>query len=535
MNHIFIFNNGSRAAGYGIGSYVSQLKEGLSALPETKVSMVEMQADTKEFVYEEDNQGVCHYKIPLMKSNAENETYCRTIYYLLVRNIVVAEDDHIIFQFNYFHHFLLALLLKAWFPNSKIVLTVHYLNWCFELKGNVKRMRKIVADKDLKDDAERKILSSIEDEQLFLHLADKVIVLSKHTEKILVDDYKVLPEKMYLIYNGTGCDSCPRANHNDMRQILFVGRLDEIKGLKYLIEAFCQICAKHKDVHLSIVGDGDFQPYMIQGRKYIERISFFGKMYKNEVDEIYKTAYIGAMPSFHEQCSYTAIEFMRHGIPIVGTDSTGLSEMLDATPTLRVHIEEVDFDEKNFISQIAACLDLLLSDDTIYRAASCAVSKLYEKRYTGPAMIEGLLRAVKTNGDPMIQPDFLSHIDDWMVNLINRQPNIDMDFYGLGGIGIYLWWRVLQLEKESCVYAERLALIKEHLVYCLDWMYECVIEENTLSSELSALLTNMKNHLFYPMKVKQLLKYASEVKSQDDLPSESKILHNALRIISCKL
>ena len=73
------------------------------------------------------------------------------------------------------------------------------------------------------------------------------------------------------------------------------------------------------------------------------------KMQNDEVDDVYKFAYIGVMPSFHEQCSYTAIEMMRHGIPIVGTDSTGLAEMLDATPQLRVHIDEDSFNERTRI------------------------------------------------------------------------------------------------------------------------------------------------------------------------------------------
>ena len=535
MNQIFILNNASRAAGYGIGTYVTQLTDGLSVLPETKVSMVEMYADTKEFTWTDDDKGIRHYQMPPLKSHVENETYCRILFYLLARNMETAEDDHLIFQFNYFQHYPLALQLKAWFPKSKIVFTVHYLNWCFELKGNVKRMRDIMNAHDLKDDAERGVRASIESERQFLHLADTVIALSRRTEEILVEDYKVLPEKIHLIYNGAGGSACSHMVHDAARQILFVARLDEIKGLKYLIEAFGRMADKHQDVHLAIVGDGDFQPYMAQARKYPGRISFFGKMKPEEVEVVYRTAYVGVMPSFHEQCSYTAIELMRHGIPIVGTDSTGLSEMLDATPTLRVHIDEVDFDEEGFISRIADRLDLLLSDDEAYNEASRAVSRLYEERYTVPLMTAGVQRAVMTTTDHVVPSDFLPHMDDRMIDLINRHPDIDMGFYGLGGIGIYLWWRVLQLEKEGGNHADRLALIKEHLVYCLDWMQECVLEEGPLSVELSASLTSMMEHSFYPTKVAELLKHATVIDIPNCLPPECDILHNALRIISCKI
>ena len=49
MTKIFIFNNACRAAGYGIGTYVSQLSDSLSVRPDTKVLHVDMYAETKEF------------------------------------------------------------------------------------------------------------------------------------------------------------------------------------------------------------------------------------------------------------------------------------------------------------------------------------------------------------------------------------------------------------------------------------------------------------------------------------------------------
>ena len=38
---------------------------------------------------------------------------------------------------------------------------------------------------------------------------------------------------------------------------------------------------------------------------------------------------MGVMPSFHEQCSYVGIEMLMHGLPVIGTDTTGLKEMVE--------------------------------------------------------------------------------------------------------------------------------------------------------------------------------------------------------------
>lgn len=363
------------------------------------------------------------------------------------------------------------------------------------------------------DDKERGVISSYVGEKLFLYLADVVLVLSKRTKDILANNYSVSVDKMRLVYNGiaddTCCDSLSCDSKGLRRNILYVGRLDEIKGLKYLISAYGKILVKYPDTHLVIVGDGDFQPYMEQCRTFHEHVSFLGKMQSGDLDKVYESAYIGVMPSFHEQCSYTAIEMMRHGIPFIGTDSTGLAEMLDATPELRVHIDEDDFNEDVFVSQIASRMDMLLSDDTTCHTASDAVLKQYKERYTLEAMTKGVQDAVlalQANSLSVISPDYLPHMDNRMVALINRHPDIDVDFFGMAGIGIYLWWRVLQLEKDAVANADQIAMIKEHLIYYLDWVEE-VINDEPFGDELCVMLASMKEHDFCPTLTGRILEH----------------------------
>lgn len=508
----------------------------------TKVFIVEMHADTKEFIISDDVNGIRHYLIPSQHSNMENEIYCRTIFYFLARSIEVDRNDKIVFQFNYFQHYPLALLLKAWYINCSIVLTVHYMNWCFELNGNVQRMRKIAAEgHEPSDDKERCVLSSFKNERVFLHLADAVLVLSRRTKDILADDYSVSAYKMHLVYNGIDDTVCKRHFPYDSkhvrRNVLYVGRLDEIKGLKYLVRAFEKIVEKHADIQLVIVGDGDFQPYMEQCRNIQGHVSFLGKVQSDDVDKVYSSAYIGVMPSFHEQCSYTAIEMMRHGIPVIGTDSTGLAEMLDATPELRVHIDEENFNEDEFVSQIVSRMDLLLSDDTACHVASDAVRKQYEERYTQTEMIRNVQETVQilqVHSTSIVSPDYLPHIDEQMIGLINRHPDIDIDFYGMTGIGVYLWWRVLQLEKDAAANADQLAIIKEHAVYYLDWVGE-VIDDVPLGAELYEMLVSMSEHAFYPTMVGNILRNGKATCDNTTFPSEDEILHNALKICTCKI
>lgn len=82
MNY-YIVNNASRAAAYGIGTYVKQLITVLQALSEYPIYLIELYAEDKDFTVFTDELGITHYRVPALPSQMESETYCRTVGYLL--------------------------------------------------------------------------------------------------------------------------------------------------------------------------------------------------------------------------------------------------------------------------------------------------------------------------------------------------------------------------------------------------------------------------------------------------------------------
>lgn len=541
MIHLFIFNNKSRAANYGIGTYVRQLTDGIRALQnaQIKVSFVDLYADVKEYSITNDERGLLHYQIPALYPGMENETFCRCAFYFLARHIKKEKGVQLVFHFNYFQHLPLAVLLKGQYIDCRILLTVHYLSWCFDLKGNKTVFRQIAAKGYRpQNEKEKNVLESIKQEREFLHLVDEIIVLSKDTNSILVKNYYVSECKIHLIYNGLGEELCLDEKKGiKKRMILFVGRLDEIKGVNFLINAFQKIAPKYPDTHLIIIGDGNFQEYLPLSQGLMGRISFWGRMSKDKIEGIYKSAYIGVMPSFHEQCSYTAIEMMRHCIPIIGTDSTGLAEMFDLTPELCVHIDENNMIDQDFIEQIFSRIDLLLSNNEVYMRAADAFGKLYNTRYKVSSMVDGTLNAIKVSLNRQnytISGDYLKHIDTCLIRLINKHPDIDLDFYGITGIGVYLWKRVLDLSKEGKdLY--HIAFIQEHLIYFLDWVSELTNDSELFPNEMLALFQDMKRTGFYITCVEKLLNIQSVSDVALNIPSDRTIIQNALKICNCKI
>lgn len=418
--------------------------------------------------------------------------------------------------------------------------SVHYLNWCFELDGNVSAFRKIVNAKEV-EEKHRSIVRDFFQNKHFLHLADEVITLSRFCKNLLQSDYDVSPEKLKLIFNGLQEPAGEFPIAEDKKSlILFVGRLDKIKGVDYLIDAFRIVLKKHEEARLVIVGDGDYNECLKHCKDIWGKVIFTGKITQEELSVFYRQVLVGVLPSFHEQCSYTAIEFMMHGIPFIGTDSTGLSEMFDCVPHLRVHIRETDFSATEFTMNLANAICSLLEDDLMRQETSQIMRAQFKEKYTLQEMEKHLVGLVgMSKSQTEIYPlshDFFNELDDYMISLIHDKVDIDTDFYGMAGIGVYLWWRIglPDLRKDEA----KSFKIKEYLIYYLDWFYETATNEQkeTCELEMAATLNGMYHVGFYKTRVDSLmdLLHCKNGIEAYGILSPLVILQNAMRMFTTK-
>ena len=539
----FLFNNASRAAHYGIGTYMRQLLVILSANKQYQLHVVELNADNKEFTVQQDSDGITRYSIPSLESNIETEAYCRIVGCLLSPYIVA--EEMAIFHFNYFMHYPLALWAKARNIHNRIILSVHYLDWCFKLNGNVNRFHEILYSGQA-ENTDSPILADYQYSKRFFHLCDAVVTLSDFCRQLLAEDYSIDPEKLHLIRNGLS-DKCQQEELEQRKSgatetspvILFVGRLDEIKGIRPLIKAFKKVLKNHPNAHLFLVGNGNYEEYFPECKGFWECVSFTGKIGQEELLDIYRKATLAILPSFHEQCSYSAIEYMMHGLPFVGTNSTGLSEMLNKVPEMRVDIRETDFNEETFSDELADRISLLLSKPSLLSRISGIMRKEYKKHYTlelmQQQMFEIICRVISDSSSPL-SLEYLYDLDYHMIKLIHNQPDIDTEFYGMTGIGLYLWWRVHFLDKDKDEY--HIYKIKEYLIYYIDWLHNHFVEDGITicAHELYGLLRAMQLEKFYPFRVNLLISmlHCPPAPISEDISSIS-IIANALRIANTKI
>ena len=361
MKHIYLINSTTRAAQYGIGTYIKQMQECLKGNDAFCLSLIEINSDVREFkVIVDKRKNIRRLLIPGTQTRGtlkDNERFYRNIIYLLAPYISSSEKN--IFHFNSQYHYSLFDLLKSKWPDAIVVLTIHYLNWCFVLKGNKTQFREIIQKSESERNPQEKLIATeYASDQKAFEKADKVICLCQYTEELLETDYGISGNKIEVIYNGLKEKSISWNKSIRLRRkrqllfgdnervILFVGRLDDIKGVEYLIRAFRLLLEKIPESRLVIVGEGKYDTFLKECVHIWHRVTFTGKLDQKTLQRFYQIADVGVMPSFHEQCSYVAIEMMMYGIPLIGTDSTGLKEMLGDNQKYMMKI----FEEANNVS-----------------------------------------------------------------------------------------------------------------------------------------------------------------------------------------
>jgi len=105
--------------------------------------------------------------------------------------------------------------------------------------------------------------------------------------------------------------------------ILYVGYLTELKGIKYLLEAFEKIKKYYPDSVLNIVGDGEL--YSDLKRYSNNKTIFHGHINnKDKLSELYKLADIFVCPSLSEGFPRVLYEAMIHSVPIITTNVGGI-------------------------------------------------------------------------------------------------------------------------------------------------------------------------------------------------------------------
>jgi glycosyltransferase involved in cell wall biosynthesis len=107
---------------------------------------------------------------------------------------------------------------------------------------------------------------------------------------------------------------------------LFVGRLEYIKGVHNLIEAF----RKNTQFDLLIAGDGEYRKALEAQAEQCPNIEFLGKLDQDGLADIYREALAVIVPSIcYETFGIIIIEAFSHKTPVIVNDLGALPEVVD--------------------------------------------------------------------------------------------------------------------------------------------------------------------------------------------------------------
>jgi phosphatidylinositol alpha-mannosyltransferase len=147
-------------------------------------------------------------------------------------------------------------------------------------------------------------------------------------------DYVVIPNGIDYARFADPALRPPEPFDDGRPTVLFVGRLERRKGLRYLLEAFARVQAACPEARLLVVGafgKAEKAPYVAQAWALrLRQVRFIGYVPDAELPRYYRAATVFCAPSIGmESFGIVLLEAMAAGVPVVATDIPGYNEVVE--------------------------------------------------------------------------------------------------------------------------------------------------------------------------------------------------------------
>lgn len=180
---------------------------------------------------------------------------------------------------------------------------------------------------------------------------------------------EAFPGEYEIIPNGIDVDhfsqrAVPWPQYQDGKtNLIFVGRLEKRKGLRYLLEAYGKLKWDMPDLRLIVVGPGtpDKDSYHVLSSQNLQDVEFVGRVPYEDLPRYYASADIFCSPATGgESFGIVLLEAMAAGKPIVASDIEGYRGVMQHGIQGRL------FHNKN-VESLASELQTLILDPDLRR------------------------------------------------------------------------------------------------------------------------------------------------------------------------
>jgi len=163
----------------------------------------------------------------------------------------------------------------------------------------------------------------------------RIIVATEKEKQEMVCHYDALPEKIGVVPCGVNMELFRSIDKNDARNklglteekiLLFVGRIDPLKGVEQLIKTM-PLLKKDGNLRLIVVGGDENSNYELEELKKLadglsirESVTFQGLVKQEQLPYYYSAADVCVVPSYYESFGLVALEALACGTPVVAAD-----------------------------------------------------------------------------------------------------------------------------------------------------------------------------------------------------------------------
>lgn len=140
-------------------------------------------------------------------------------------------------------------------------------------------------------------------------------------------------DRMHIVHCGVDPAAFEPAVHDGQGQnILFVGRLANVKGVPVLIDVIKLLKDRKIPASLTVAGDGPDRAELeaqVKSHGIAEQVRFVGYQTQAQVRELLKSTHVFAMASFAEGVPVVLMEAMAGGVPVVAPRIAGIAELVE--------------------------------------------------------------------------------------------------------------------------------------------------------------------------------------------------------------
>jgi len=158
---------------------------------------------------------------------------------------------------------------------------------------------------------------------------------SQFVARVIAGDFRRTPVR--VLYPGTIEAVHPSAPQTQRPTVLFVGRLEAVKGVEYLLKAFAHVSQRHPEARLRVVGEGSQREALEALARDLdlgEVAEFTGWVTSAHLGREYAGATVVAIPSVApEALALVGVEALASGRPVIGSKVGGIPELIQCGVT----------------------------------------------------------------------------------------------------------------------------------------------------------------------------------------------------------